>query len=252
MHINYEFVLDYCSTHCRTGKILDYGCGGGEVVAEGIRRGLDMWGTDVFYAGSPLSHGAAEATGELGKHIFPMKDGAMPFPSATFDLVFHNQVFEHVPNMDLVLNEIHRVLKPSGFMLSLFPSREVWREGHCGIPLAHRFDSSSWLWFWRRVGLGKHHGNKSPEKWAADFKQWLHDWCHYRPRREIILRYAAAGFSFEPVEMDYIRFRMGKTGRSRMIPAATAAAGLTVFAFRRLGGMVVVSHCQHGIRERNC
>ena len=37
----------------------------------------------------------------------------------------------------IVLAKISRVLKPGGMVLSLFPDKGVWREGHCGIPFLH-------------------------------------------------------------------------------------------------------------------
>jgi len=54
---------------------------------------------------------------------------------------------------------LNRVLKPGGCMLSIFPSRDVLREGHIGIPLAHRFARGSrarllYTWALRRAGLG--------------------------------------------------------------------------------------------------
>jgi SAM-dependent methyltransferase len=41
-------------------------------------------------------------------------DQAMPFPSASFDVVTANQVIEHVRRTDVLLREIRRVLKPDG------------------------------------------------------------------------------------------------------------------------------------------
>src|ERR1019366_9228148 len=61
------------------------------------------------------------------------------FADCYFDLVVNNQVLEHVDDLDGVLREIHRVVKPGGQVLSIFPSRDVFREGHIGIPFAHWF-----------------------------------------------------------------------------------------------------------------
>ncbi len=46
---------------------------------------------------------------------------------------------EHVDDLNFTLSELARVFKPSGKVLTLFPSAEVIREGHCGIPFAHWF-----------------------------------------------------------------------------------------------------------------
>src|SRR5262249_8222195 len=44
-----------------------------------------------------------------------------PLPAATTDLVLCSQVLEHVPNLDRVLDSIHRVLKPGGLLLVTAP-----------------------------------------------------------------------------------------------------------------------------------
>ncbi len=64
----------------------------------------------------------------------------LPFASEKFDLVFCTQVLEYVPDPQLVINEIHRVLKPGGFLLlsvpAVFPRDsevEYWRFLPCAL-----------------------------------------------------------------------------------------------------------------------
>jgi SAM-dependent methyltransferase len=171
---NWAFVLNAATSLAPSGRILDYGCGQGEVVAAGVERGLDIYGAEVFYGGGHGQREAVARRGLLERRVFHIIEGETPFEDNTFDFVFHNQVFEHVPDLDEALQEIRRVLKPEGMMLSLFPSRDVLREGHCGVPLAHWFRKGSrlrylWLLSARRCGLGTFHGDKSPEQWARDF-----------------------------------------------------------------------------------
>ena len=59
-----------------------------------------------------------------------------------FDLVLSNQVIEHVEDLDAVLCEIHRVLKPGGAFLSLFPSKDVIRKTIVASPFSIAFESS--------------------------------------------------------------------------------------------------------------
>lgn len=42
----------------------------------------------------------------------------LPYATHTFDVVLANHMLFHVPNIDLALREIHRVLKPSGVMIA--------------------------------------------------------------------------------------------------------------------------------------
>jgi demethylmenaquinone methyltransferase/2-methoxy-6-polyprenyl-1,4-benzoquinol methylase len=44
---------------------------------------------------------------------------ALPFPSATFDIVTTGYGLRNVPNLDLAIDEIHRVLRPGGRFVSL-------------------------------------------------------------------------------------------------------------------------------------
>jgi ubiquinone/menaquinone biosynthesis C-methylase UbiE len=50
-----------------------------------------------------------------------MQGNVIPFPNCMFDLVINNQVMEHVQNIDAILSEIHRVLKPNGIVLRADP-----------------------------------------------------------------------------------------------------------------------------------
>lgn len=243
---NWAFVLETAKTLAPGGRVLDYGCGGGEVVVAGVDHGLDIYGADVFYGGGHGQREAAAESGLFGERLFEISGGQTPFADRSFDLVFHNQVFEHVPNLDEVLQEIHRVLKPRGLMLSLFPSRDVLREGHCGVPLAHWFRRGSrlryyWLLCARKCGLGTFHGDKSPEQWARDFERWLEDWCFYRSRTEIIRSYRRSGFSFDAYETVYASFRLRYKGWSWAVPASFALGPVTGWAIRKLAGMVVLS-----------
>lgn len=45
----------------------------------------------------------------------------LSFPNEVFDAVVVNDVFEHVPNIDLCLGELARVTKPGGHLISTFP-----------------------------------------------------------------------------------------------------------------------------------
>ena len=54
-------------------------------------------------------HFSPGRTGLLGSAILESRDGRLPFPGASFDLVTNNQVLEHVPDLDATLGELDRV-----------------------------------------------------------------------------------------------------------------------------------------------
>jgi SAM-dependent methyltransferase len=242
MDVTNRYVLDFARR--RGGRILDYGCGAGAVVLAGRAAGLDIWGADVFYEG-------AETRPPDSGFISTVAAGRIPFPDAHFDLVTNNQVMEHVPDLDAVLEEIHRVLKPGGALLSLFPSLDVWREGHIGIPFSHRFEKESrarfyYTWALRALGLGTWKDQApSTRLWAADKLAWIDRWTVYRTRHEIFAAYDRH-FASQPGEAEYIRYRLlDKPSAARRLAASLvglpAISTLGVALFRKLAFLVIVS-----------
>ena len=130
MDVTSRFVLDFARQYAtlnRDAVMLDFGCGAGRLVAAARASGLNMLGADVFYGGSN-AHAEAHDAGLIGDAVHEIRDGLLPFADSAFDLIVNNQVMEHVEDLDGALREIHRVLKPGGTLLSLFPARDVWRD----------------------------------------------------------------------------------------------------------------------------
>lgn len=254
MDVTSRFVLDFARRFAGgAGKpagcaILDFGCGAGRLVVEARAAGLNMHGADVYYSGSNARAEAA-AAGLLGTAVHEIRDGRLPFPDASFDLVVGNQVMEHVEDLGGELAAIHRVLKPGGTLLSVFPSRDVWREGHIGIPFAHWFPRGSrarfpFAWALRSVGFG-YWKEQAPTRrqWAIDKLAWIDAHTHYRPRAEIFTAFDRY-FRNEGREADYIRYRLcqrrwrAPAARLLSLPPVRAAA---VALFRKLAFLVIVS-----------
>lgn len=251
MDVTNRFVLDFASRFSAShpgARILDFGCGAGRLVQAGMAAGLDIAGADVFYAGSNARAEAAES-GLLGKAVREIQNGRLPFDDASFHLVVNNQVMEHVEDLDAVLAEIHRVLKPGGTALSLFPSKDVFREGHIGIPFAHWMPKGSRLrffytWALRSLGLGTWK-DQAPtcRQWAIDKLAWIDAHTRYRSRREILAIYHRF-FANEFHESDYIRYRLlDPPGRRVLARFADMpwVAPLARAVFRKLAFLVIVS-----------
>jgi SAM-dependent methyltransferase len=230
LHVNHRFVLDFARRNAAAGRILDYGCGSGQVVRAGLQQRLEIYGCEAFYEGG---HGSRSGASDLlGSRILEMSDGRIPFPDEWFDCIVNNMVFEHIHDVDQVLAEICRVLKPGGRMLSLFPSRECLREGHCGVPLAHRFSHHPklgyyWLLVFRCLGFGHFTKGKGRRQWARGFQTWLNNYCAYRPREEILRAFSAPPLETTAYEKEYLRFRH--------LP------WFMPWTFRKLGFMVLLS-----------
>jgi SAM-dependent methyltransferase len=96
-------------------KILDAGCGPGNLIARLIRWG-DVVGTDAS---------ADALTFCQQKHAVPViqtliKD--MPFADNTFDFIFALEVIEHIEDDIEAMRELYRILKPNGFLITTVPA----------------------------------------------------------------------------------------------------------------------------------
>jgi SAM-dependent methyltransferase len=212
---NYEFctrwILDQAPG--KNIRVLDYGCGAGEIVKALRKQDVNAYGCDVFYEGADYSQSNDMKLFDNGI-IKKMQGDTIPFESASFDYLITNQVMEHVENMDHVLSEFDRVLKPGGKILNLFPDKGVWREGHCGIPFIHWFAKNSrfrvyYAAGFRMLGFGYHKGTKNVMLWSRDFCEWLDKWTHYRTRQTINAIYSQHFCDIQHIEDRWLQLRLG-------------------------------------------
>jgi SAM-dependent methyltransferase len=235
---NYEFAADWVQRHAAGSptRVLDYGCGAGQIVRLLRQQELDAWGCDVYYEGGDLS---SQIPVELQPYIRRMAGTAIPYEDASFDVVLSNQVFEHVPDMEAALVEIARILKPGGVSLNLFPDRGVWREGHCGIPFLHWFPKNTkpriyYAALLRSLGLGHFTQGKTIMGWSRDFCVWLDRWTYYRTMAEIHERFGRVIGQTQHAEEDLLHARFD--GRFDAIPGS-----LQRFIVRKMAGLVLIS-----------
>jgi SAM-dependent methyltransferase len=233
----YEFVSDWVVKRVSGGaaRVLDYGCGAGELIELLRARGIDAWGCDLFYEGGDYS---SHIPTELQPFVRRMEGTAIPYEDSGFDLVLSNQVFEHVPDMDVALREMARVLKPGGITLNVFPDRGVWREGHCGIPFLHWFPKGTTRVYYaallRTLGLGAHTEGKTIMQWSRDFCEWLDQWTYYRPLSEIHEQFNRLIGPTEHAEEEWLRARFG--GRFNV-----GSPALQRFIVRKMAGLTLIS-----------
>jgi len=104
------------------GRVLDAGCGTGEfasriTVAEVVC--IDI---------SPAAVEAARARG-LSAQVADIQN--LPFKDNSFDVVSCNWVLYHLPNRKKGIAELHRVLRPEGFLMGIYNAddhlRELWQ-----------------------------------------------------------------------------------------------------------------------------
>ncbi len=103
-------------------KILELGCGEGSLGYEvkKVIPAVDFYGLDLSKEAVRL----ANEKGIIAKKA-DLNEG-IPFENNKFDLVFSNQVIEHINNTDLLLEESFRVLKKGGYFIVITPNLSFW------------------------------------------------------------------------------------------------------------------------------
>jgi len=96
------------------GSVLDVGAGEGQVARMAAEAGLTVTGIDPAWA--QVSVGQERGGGPRWLQGSAM---GLPFADATFDAAIACLVFEHIPDVDVAISEVARVLKPGGRFLFL-------------------------------------------------------------------------------------------------------------------------------------
>jgi cyclopropane fatty-acyl-phospholipid synthase-like methyltransferase len=112
-------------------KVLDVGCGRGEILRHCAQLGADAYGIDyapvAIELASKLVATESQSPGKTGVAQSDAK--RLPFPNAYFDRVLMFDVVEHLYpwELDLCLADIRRVLKPGGALV-VHTAPNVWYD----------------------------------------------------------------------------------------------------------------------------
>ncbi|GAA4489984.1 bifunctional 2-polyprenyl-6-hydroxyphenol methylase/3-demethylubiquinol 3-O-methyltransferase UbiG [Rhodococcus olei] len=97
-------------------RALDVGCGGGFLAEEFARVGFSVVGVDPSTVSLATAHSHAVAGGlDIGYRVGVGE--RLPVPDIAFDVVYCCDVLEHVSDLDAVVAEAARALKPGGVYL---------------------------------------------------------------------------------------------------------------------------------------
>jgi SAM-dependent methyltransferase len=237
-NVNRRYFVHYVSRVAAPGaKVLDFGCGAGRMVEMLREAGFDAYGVDIRWPGADYGDLEDTELGRAGLLRYYEPAGPLPFGDDTFDVVVSDQVFEHVEPLQATIDELERVTRPGGISYHHFPFRTVWREGHIGIPLAHRLPPGrvrlAYTVALRRLGLGTWKDDRTARRWATDSLAWIDRWTVYRQAEEIQAAFGG-GDRLRHREIDYCRFRAAGRPLLRAVlghPIATRPASAL---FRRL------------------
>lgn len=104
--------LELCLPHSGE-SVLDCGCGNGSETLKVAQRigASKKFGTEL----DPVTSRQAreKGVGVTGCDL----NAPLPFKSSSLDVVFTQQVFEHLPKFDVFLSELYRVIKPGGYLV---------------------------------------------------------------------------------------------------------------------------------------
>lgn len=113
-------------------SVLDIGCGAGGIDVALVRNhgagfvcGIDVEDTVLECARGLVGEAGLSACIGLMK----VAPGPLPFPPATFDVVFSKDSIVHIPDKAGLMAEVYRVLKPGGWFLA-----SDWLIGHDDQP----------------------------------------------------------------------------------------------------------------------
>ena len=114
---------DRIKRYLPNGKILDWGCGLGQMTYLLKNRGFDVVSYDIDQCGRDF-------LARIGQTLVLAEDQSkLPFPDASFDALLSSGVFEHVADQASSLKEVSRVLKKNGyFFVFMLPNKYSYIE----------------------------------------------------------------------------------------------------------------------------
>ena len=161
-------------------RILDIGCGTGRHTCAVSRFkqvtaiGADINFDDLIEARSRLQY--HEKIGECGGGLwgtFMADITCLPFKDDFFDLVICSEVLEHIPDQDVAIKQIIRVLKPGeNLVVSVpryLPERICW-----ALSKNYHNESNGHVRIYKKRELTALLEGSGVKEWAVDFAHSLH------------------------------------------------------------------------------
>jgi ubiquinone/menaquinone biosynthesis C-methylase UbiE len=109
--------------------VLDIGCGGGNIGTKIIDKVTHLVNLDISF--NALLH-ARERIGSNKSDYIQGDLASLPFELASFDVIVCYAALHHIDNIDIVAEEINRILKRGGVFLCFEPAeRYAWVEFWC-------------------------------------------------------------------------------------------------------------------------
>jgi len=140
---SYNFIME---KHIpKNSKILEIGCNIGSLLDLLLKSGYTQI-TGIDIATEAIKYGKNKYP-KLKNNLLTYKGNILPFEDNEFDVVLSFDLLEHMPNVDIHLNEVNRVLKTNGIYLFQTPNKIInvpwtvlvtnsfteWKIYHCSL-----------------------------------------------------------------------------------------------------------------------
>ena len=132
---------------------LDIGCSVGIIASELAADGATASGVDIDVPGLEAANARF---GDRVNFICTSADD-LPMPDESLDVVIFNHIYEHVVDARAVVNEIHRVLKPTGVAYLGLANKYQLMEPHYRLPLLSWLPQKAADTYIRRAGKASHY-----------------------------------------------------------------------------------------------
>lgn len=122
-------------TRHRGKRVLEVGVGAGTDHAQWAKAGCECYGVDLTDAAIETTRARLALDG-LHSNLQRLDAETLPFPDASFDVVYSWGVIHHSEQPQRILAEIHRVLRPGGEFIGMLYGRRSVTALHFWIRYA--------------------------------------------------------------------------------------------------------------------
>lgn len=168
----YSLLKEYVKSGC---DYLDFGCNRGGITyyLGQLLKSKNVYGTDILETSHPKINYKKST------------DGKIPFNSKTVDLVTTSMVLHHIPDLDLAVSEIARVIKPGGIFTVI--EHDIWTKADAAlVDIEHK------MYFVAGSDSGEYqiYNYLNSEQWVNKIEQFgfkllKSDFTYSKKRKEI-------------------------------------------------------------------
>jgi ubiquinone/menaquinone biosynthesis C-methylase UbiE len=107
-------------------RLLEVGCGIGTDLVRFAKGGARVTGVDLAQTAIDLARKNFDLSGVTAEELRVANGEQLPFPDASFDVVYGHGVIQYTADAPQLIREMHRVLKPGGTAIFMVYNRVSW------------------------------------------------------------------------------------------------------------------------------